>query len=246
MENCEKKMNQYYYRLKEGCDDKSICQYMRLDYFIQLLETSKYCVMRRRTFDDANESFQNKKLAFGFTYVGDNNLSKAKTKETERLIPYTDIINCPTACWSKKKKESYLMWKCYAKEIGVCIKTTVHNLIASLLLDFDNNLNCNKILCGSMDYLAFNPSSEEECQLFDKDISYADEEEFRFYFYLSSDDKKKDISNKAIYIPVNTKVMINEVILSPFICKDAANRLAKMIKCAYNIDVKQSDIILKK
>ena len=237
------KLNWYYYRPNEGCDDKFICQYMRLDYLIRLLEKKQYYVHRRRTFKDANESYNNYKLAFALRSVGNNCAQQPKVKE--RLIPYTDIIHCPTACWSKHERESYLMWKSYATEIGACIRTTVHNFIASLQIDLDIIRNDNKVLCGSMKYDYFRPSTIEEDQLFDKDIVYADENEFRFYFLLASDTEKKKDELKGIDVPVDTKVMIDEILLSPFICKEAANRIARMIKCAYDIDVRLSNIKLK-
>lgn len=236
-------LNGYYYLNKEGCNDKVICQYMRLDYLIQLLETKKYYVKRRRTFEDANESYKNYKLAFAFSTVGRNCAQQSKTEE--RLIPYSDIIYCPTACWSKHKRESYLMWKSYATEIGACIRTTVHHFIASLQIDLDPVRSENKVLCGSMNYDYFKPSTIEVDQLFDKDIVYADENEFRFYFHLASDSKKKKDENNGVYVPVDTNVMIDEILLSPFICKDAADRIARMINYAYNIKVKQSNVKLK-
>jgi hypothetical protein len=237
------KLNWYYYRPDEGCDDKFICQYMRLDYLIRLLEKKQYYVKRRRTFEDANESYKNIKLAFALGSIGNNCTQQPKVKE--RLIPYTDIIHCPTACWSKHERESYLMWKSYATEIGACIRTTVHNFIASLQIDLDIIRNDNKVLCGSMKYDYFRPSTIEEHQLFDKDIVYADENEFRFYFLLASDTEKKKDEIKGIDVPVDTKVMIDEILLSPFICKEAANRIARMINYAYDIDVRLSNIKLK-
>ena len=238
------KLNWYYYRPDEGCDDKFICQYMRLDYLIQLLEKKQYYVKRRRTFKDAYESYENNKLAFAPWPVGNNCTPQPKELQ-ERLIPYTDIMHCPTACWSKHERESYLMWKSYATEIGACVRTTVHNFIASLQIDLNIIENENKVLCGSMKYDYFRPSTIEGDQLFDKDIVYADENEFRFYFLLASDAEKKIEENKGIYIPVDTKVMIDEILLSPFICKEAGDKIARMIKCAYDIDVKLSNINIK-
>lgn len=236
-----KKLNWYYYRDKDGCGDMSICQYMRLDYLIRLLETNQYYINRRKHFVDANESHSNKgiKFAFGLSNIK----TKSLRKPAERLIPYKDLVSCPTSCWTMCEHESYLMWKCYATEVGACIKTTVHNFIASLEIDLDETNEDNKVLCGSMDYqdnLLF--SFDEEKQLFDKDFAFADEKEFRFYFLLNSTFSE---SPEAINIPVNTEVMIDEVLLSPFIVKEAADKIARMMNCAYNIDVKQSKIKLK-
>lgn len=235
------KFNWFYYRQSDGCEDKFICQYLRLDYLLQLLETGKYYVRRRKYFEDANEKYY-KSLKFMFVPVpfGENVISQPKS--IERIIPYTKIVDCPTSCWSKRKEENYLMWKCYATEMGACIRTTTHNFIASLKQDFSENSE-NLVICGSMDYKKLKPSFEEEKQLFDKDKAYSEEKEFRFYFHLPSCDTNKD--EKGILVPVDTKVMIDDILISPFMCKDAADKLARMIKCAYGIEAEQSRIKIK-
>jgi hypothetical protein len=215
---------------------------MSLDYLIRLLETHKYYVRRRREFDDANESYENVKLAFPIAPA--KNYNSQDQELTKRIIPYFDIIHCPTSCWTKNEDESFLMWKSYATEVGARIKTTVHSFIASIELDLEQD-GMNKVVCGSMSYKKdLIPSSNELGQLFNKDKAYSAENEFRFYFHISSDSDKK--STKYHLIPVNTYVMIDEILLSPFICKEAADKLARMVKCTYGIEnVKQSNIRLK-
>ena len=234
------KMNGYYYRQKDGENDMLICQYMRLDYLIQLLKTQKYYVNRRHQFIDANEV--NNRIKFKFNLKPSINNTISSTKKVERFFSTHEIELLPTACWTKRKQESFLMWKSYATEMGACIKTTKHNVIASIKTDITEQSE-NLVICGSMDYKSFKPSLDEEKQLFDKDIAYAEEKEFRFYFHFPSYDTNKDAN--AITIPVDTKIMIDEIILSPFICKDAANEISQMITDKYNIDVKQSEIKLK-
>lgn len=236
-------MNYYYFRPEDGPEDRIITQYMRLDYLIQLLETRKYYVSRRREFIDANEKYQNIKLSVPITPAHKENYPNTKQESIDRMISYFDIIHCPTSCWTKNERESFLMWKSYATEIGACIKTTIHNFVASLELNLEQN-GQSKVICGSMCYGKFIPSSDELKQLFDKDVFYTDENEFRFYFDLSDDTEKK--STDYCLIPVDTKVMIDEIILSPFICEKSADKLARMIKCCYGIEnVKQSNIKLK-
>ena len=236
-------MKWYFFRHKEGCNDLNICQYMRLDYLIKLLETKKYYIKRRRTFEDANESYRNNKLAFPFQQVGNN--SPQQVGSEKRIIPYSNIINCPTACWAKYEHENFLMWKSYSSEVGVCIKTTVHRFISSLDINLGINENENKVLCGSMDYKQnVVPSTIEDCQLFVKDIVYENEEEYRFYFLLATDTSIKN-EEKGIYVPVDINLMIDEILLSPFISKETADRIARMIKSDYDIDVKQSSIKVK-
>lgn len=241
MANINNKFNWYYYKPSDGPENIAICQYMRLDYLIQLLETKNYYVSRRREYIDANESYQNIKLSVSIAPAHKENYPQQDI--IERIIPYFDIIHCPTSCWTKNTEESYLMWKSYATEIGARIQSTVYNFVASLELNLDEGGD-NKVVCGSMNYNKNLLSSNELMQLFGKDIVYSDENEFRFYFHLSDDIDKK--STQFRLIPVNTTVMIDEIILSPFICKEAADKLALMIKCCYGIEnVKQSNIKLK-
>lgn len=232
--------NGYYYRLKDNRDDRFICQYMRLDYLIQLLETQYYYANRRKNFNDAKEINNEVKMIFNPKSVWKKN--KYSPKAPERTFSYKQIENCPTACWSKNKREDFLIWKCYATEIGACIKSTVYKVIDSIKIRHSKESN-NWIICGSMDYTNIKPSLDVEKQLFDKDKAYSSEKEFRFYFHLPSCDTNDNAS--GILIPVNTNVMIDEIILSPFIRKETANSLARMIKKAYNIEVKQSSIKLK-
>lgn len=215
---------------------------MRLDHLIHMLETHNYYVSRRRVFDDANECYENAKLAFPIAPAKEYGLPKQELGE--RIIPYFDIIHCPTSCWTKNTEEQYFMWKMYATEIGVCVKSTVHHLIASLNLNLEQDGN-NKIICGSMNYKEkIIPSTKERSQLFDKDRAYAAEDEFRFYFHLGDDTNKKTTNH--ILISIDKKTMIDEIVLSPFICKEVADKLARMIKCSYGInDVKQSNINIK-
>lgn len=90
-----------------------------------------------------------------------------------------------------------------------------------------------------MNYYKDKDLTGEERQLFGKNLVYADEDEFRFYFHLAFD---ADKTTEGVYVPVNTNLMINEVLLSPFICKDTAKSLAEMIRCHYNIDANPSSI----
>lgn len=241
MDNIKNKFNWYYYNPSDGPEDRVICQYMRLDYLIQLFETQNYYVSRRREYNDANESYQNFKLSVPIAPAHKEICSKQDI--SERIIPYFDIIHCPTSCWTKNTEESFLMWKSYATEIGARIKSTVYNFVASLEINLEEGGD-NKVVCGSINYNKVLLSSDELKQLFGKDVVYSDENEFRFYFHLAEDTDKK--STKYRLIPVNTTVMIDEVVLSPFLCKEAADRLSRMIKCCYGIDnVKQSSIKLK-
>jgi hypothetical protein len=96
-----------------------------------------------------------------------------------------------------------------------------------------------------MEYKEHTLSTIEEEQLFNKSLYYSEEDEFRFYFHIKS--KEGIESNKDfIRIPIDTTVLIDEILLSPFIGKEAANKFARVIKCSYGIDnVRQSNIKIR-
>lgn len=236
------KLNWYYYHPNDGPTDKVICQYMRLDYLIQLLETNKLYAKRRRENNDANEGYYKNYLEFGFSIADENGVSN--TESPKRDFTYKDIVDCPISCWTKTERESYLMWKSYAGDTGVRIKSSIHNLVASLQLVLEKDGN-NKVCCGSMNYCQnFLPSNDEEHQMFSKDEVYSDEDELRFYFILSDDSNRKCTTHRLI--PIDPNVLIDEILLSPFLCKEAADKLARMIKCSYGFEnVEQSKIKIK-
>lgn len=236
------KLNWYYYHPNDGPTDRIICHYMRLDYLLQLLETNKLYAKRRRENNDANEGYYKKYLEFGFSVANKNAISYAENPK--RNLTYKDIVDCPISCWTRTERESYLMWKSYAGETGVRIKSSIHKLIASLQLDLEKE-GVDKVYCGSMNYCKnFLPSNDEEKHFFSKDEVYADEDEFRFYFVMADDIDRKDTSHRLI--PIVPNVMIDEILLSPFLCKDAANKLARMIKCSYGFENVEQSIIKNK
>lgn len=236
------KLNWYYYHPNDGPTDRVICQYMRLDYLLQLLETRQLYAKRRRENDDTNEGYYNKLLEFRVSVASNGGTSHTENQQCN--LSYKDIVNCPISCWTKTERESYLMWKSYAGETGVRIKSSIHNLIASLQLNLGKDSK-DKVYCGSMNYCKdLLPSTDEEKQFFGKDEVYADEDEFRFYFALSDDFDRKGTTHRLV--PVDPKVMIDEILLSPFLCKEAANKLVRMIKCSYGFEnVEQSKIKIK-
>lgn len=229
-------MKGYWFRPEDGDKDIPIRQYIRLDYLIHLLETRKYYAKRRYKFNDRNESYYNINLEFKYNPVG-NNVLPSLNKE-KRMMTLKEIIDCPTACWTKNENESYLMWKSYASEMGACIISSVYSVINSLGVEFTQDGE-NRLLLGSMEYTSCCQSAIEEHQFFLKNISFADENEFRFYFDFKSGIMKGE---DYILIPIDIHTLIKKVQLSPFINREAADKLARMLFCSYNINVSPSNI----
>ena len=242
--NDDKLENGYWYSKGQKIEDIKIRQYMRLDHLIQLLETGMYHANRRKTYTtiDNNEGYDRLKIEFTFTPVGSS--IPPQPKSNEEFITFKETVECPTSCWTKKEHESYLMWKNYATEMGACIESTVGRLVSSLKIDF-SHMSENKLICGNMNYTKNFSSTTEEARLFNKSLYYSDEEEFRFYFHIKSAERIESTKN-YVRLPIDTKVLIDEILLSPFIGKEAVNKFARVIKCSYGIDnVRQSNIKIR-
>lgn len=244
-----KKINYYLTPTDEEIkkdNDITIYQYMRLDYLFDLLENQKYYAKKRYTFIDYNEKTFNLKdyfITYGtFSDPKDKRAIETTKKEDDNCyITFKESTEMPVSCWTKKGTESFMMWKVYGKVMGVRIKSTVLNFIASIKEDVSLNSN-NKILCGSIRYVDNLSDNGEVGVYLNKHKSYSDEKEFRFYFNF----KDKDKRNEFILIDVDPKVMIDEICFSPFINETAVKAFTEMIKEKYGIEnVKHSNMRIK-
>lgn len=225
-------MKGYWYNIKEGGSDKPICHYMRFDHFLQLMETGKLFVTKRRCFEgDSNERYYDKRFEFAFSIANSN--TPTKNKFTNRMMTFREIVECPVSCWNKSVEESYTMWKAYATEVGVCIRTTVKRFVESIIVEDSPIDSFDRLICGSMNYVEHPNSDNELGQLFNKYYGYSDENEFRFYLDLKNGVEHFD---DHILVPIDTRYLIEEILVSPFICKEASDKIARMIHCSYGIE----------
>ena len=225
----------------EGLDgNMTIRQYLKLDYLIQLLETRSYYVKRKRLFEDKREVSLPLKSLFHMQPVGiDTNANRAvnNTDETLRKFRrYKESGNYLTSCWTERVGESALMWKNFVDNQGVCIKTTINNFVAS----FKNDVF--EICCGRMSYNGYYAGQDFEEALFSKDRAFAEEREIRFYF--TQENEKESMPDEGVSMPVDPKVLIDEIILSPYIKPIEVERLKRDLSEKYDIQVLPSKIEL--
>lgn len=228
-----------YYQLMDGVDaNTEIRQYMDLDYLLRLLETRSYYVKQKQEFPDMYESRLPLKAMFKLQPVGHGNDKEPHTDNTDsldRMRKITDSGSMLTACWTERRGESALMWKNFTTKMGVCIKSTISNVVASFTIDdYD-------ICCGRMSYSGFNSEQGLTEILFSKGRAYQEEKEIRFYF--TTKNCLATCSNTCI--PVLPEVMIDEIVLSPYIEPMAREVLRQMISEKYNLKVTSSKIELK-
>lgn len=219
--------------------DTPIHRYLSLNHFIDMMEHQRLYVNRRKDFNDATERY----IPFywpGFLEpVGEN-----IPPQPDRTQYYQDIrkeysrwANMPTLCWTLATNENYLMWKGYTGEIGVCIVSTIRKFITSIQDSKDFKKKECIIHLGQMLYNGFSSINTESLPFW-KGREFASENELRFYFAIEGDTDK----DNHVFIPINRSMLINKLIITPFVCSTTAKVLADMLRTKYKINVSSSKI----
>ena len=125
-----------YFLLMDGVDsEEEIYQYMDLDYLLRLLESRSYFVKQKRFFPDFHESFLPLKSIFKPQPIFRKCEKPIKVEIEEALVrlrQFRESGTMLTACWTKHRGENALMWRNFTNKMGICIKSSIHNFMASL------------------------------------------------------------------------------------------------------------------
>lgn len=207
--------------------DEPICQYLDLDYLLNLLSTSKYFVRCKNCFPDKNEILPPLKSMFP-VYQADSKPDKCILERdmknfSDKLEACKERGSLPASCWTVRDRESMLMWTSYTTKLGVCIKSTVRRFVTAI--DYSGY----ELMYGLMSYHGY--SFYQDSELFSKDPAFADEKELRFYFVPK---ESADMPKDNVFLPVRPFELIDEIILSPFITPKAASELSAMLKEKYD------------
>ncbi len=219
--------------------DTKICRYLSLDHFIDMMECHRFYVNRRKAFDDVNERYIPFHWSGFLMPVGENIPPQPDRSQfwQDTRIEYSRWANMPTLCWTLTTQESYLMWKGYTDEIGICIVSSIGRFLNSILDGKDFHKSKCIVHCGQMIYNGYFSMNMEEMPFW-KGVEYVSENELRFYFEIK-DDTNEDTH---IYIPINYSTLIDKIIISPFVCSRTATALSEMISERYKISVSLSKI----
>lgn len=224
--------------------DTSICQYMRLDHFISLMESKEYFVHHRRAFNDSFEMQLPLANMFPIHEAGKDVAPEILENKLKimfgKLRENYENGKLLASCWCLQSHENFLMWHYYASKIGVCVKSTVHRFLTAL--DLADYIVCS----GKMVYKGYNFDNND--LLFTKDRGYECESEYRFYFMPKDDSNKNDGNNKnelkPIRIKADTSILIDKVIVSPYIDIRTSNEICVMLRNNYNICISPSKLRL--
>ena len=214
--------------------DQEIYHYLNIDYFLEQLYRGEFYVGRKDLFNDITEARLPLDQLFLPTEANRPLSSSDKfniEQNYKKYEAYKEYSKSFVSCWTVNRKDDYLMWNVYAKQYGVCIVSTVHDFIRSLNQDRlqNYNLKYNKVA-----YRRYSFSDPLDKLLFQKLPLYSSEKEFRFIF-TPKDDKDKE--KRHIWIPFDCKVMIKEVVLSPFFSINTTKFLKEIIKERFGLKV---------
>lgn len=221
-----------------------IYRYMAFNHLLSMLSNKQLYVANRSTFSDSTEQgyMRNLKNELPLSVVlRSKNKTKLSSKKLmeKRNSAYKICISCWTKDIHTYGDESFLMWKCYAKEKVYCrIKTTIQDLInsiSSVNLGYD-------ILLSEVNYISTDNKfigNNIQNYLFRKPTAYMGEQEIRLCVLTEND---------FILLNIDPFTAIKEVLISPFIDKDLSAILINHLETRFplkNIPIRKSSIIEK-
>lgn len=236
-------MNEKYnvFYLSKDQSDTMICQYLSLNNFITHLHRQQYYVRRKSLFEDINEKALPMKLLFKPTLAihdtelsseEKNYLSKSVEEQSEKLTQYSDVSKSFVSCWTLKIKPDNFMWETYASKFGVCVISTIFNVVASFK---NKDFQEYKVYCAPVTYKEPSYNDEPDELSFVKRPLYKSEAELRFLFEPKN---KEFLSKENIWLPYEPNVMIDEVVLSPYWSSSTANFLISSVKDIFGLTVR--------
>lgn len=193
----------YRYDMDDICPNQILSRYMSINSLIHILN-GKFYVSKKEYFDDKLENDTNK-IQFCFKEFGEESAERI----TNNLKIWGQVKEISkhllTSCWTLKKNEDFLMWSSYTDRFnGVMIKAPLENILSSFI---------NPPLCKvAKIYYQDKPSFDSvDNVLFFKSNHFKHEEEIRLYFRCNNSE-----AQQGEKFDVNPSVMIDEIILSPF------------------------------
>ena len=218
-----------------------ICQYMDIDYLIALLSKNKYYIKRKKFFIDKLEKSIPFKTCcvlnqYGKKFTPEQNARQESLIQLSRR--YEDISSMLlTSCWTERVTENALMWDRNGERRKACIKSTKGDFVNAFgQMEYT-------IWCGKMLYEYMHTSIISDDIIWYKEPYFSDEREIRFYF--SKEFSKvipDDRTDDHVLLSVNINCLIKEIVLSPYIKREEAEKIQNSFQKKYSITTKLSEI----
>lgn len=207
----------------QDCLSKEIVRYTSVENLRLILNGHLHLTIRK-DFVDKREAGKFKNKGFIFRLEPVDNENKICWNHLDEKIAYSRNIH--TSCWSQNTREDVLMWKAYNASIR--IKTSIKKILDAINTDY-----VDMVFCNAIEYKSEQPLYNVVDAMFCKNKAYHNENEFRFYF-----DGVKDN-----YCIINPQGLIDNVMVSPFISREAKLLLEYVSNEFPNLNITESSII---
>lgn len=223
--------------VKDFNNNTKIYRYMDFDCFLQILDKQFYVSTKKQFADcyDAGKKIPINDISKNFLMVcGEKQTNLKQYTVSEISEAFKNSQNYLASCWTLSK-DNILMWQAYTHgNCGICIESTIGNVIASL---DSKSINPYLICCSPMYYNGYSNLTEVEEILFKKLNIYRGEDEIRFYFLsgkVKSNTKDLDAIAKNNVFKIKPEVLIDNVFLSPFMRGNSAKLLKGNLEECYD------------
>ncbi len=188
--------------------------------------------------------------------INDSRIVKKKLQSINSTIEKTKLSSYLSS-WSLDTEESYALWKIYLdnSKLGVAISTTatkLENSIISTNYNFVDKLFLKKV--EYTNHIKYEQLLDNEFNIKDidqiicsKSTFYRYENEARLYTRIDNKTNNSKVK-KGIYLKIKPNILIDEIILSPFIREwalDSFGELVKKLLPDKNLEISKSDILEK-
>jgi hypothetical protein len=212
--------------------DKPIWKYLDFWKFLNLLDTKSLYFSNAIGFGDNHEGripivvqemMLENDVKKGVTHGRDN------INFVERVTRKLTFISS----WTYNNKESFALWKMYAKDkTGIAIKTNLQNLKSSF------SKTEKEIYIGEINYFDKNNFNYDTSNLFYPSLVkldyYSYENEIRCITSISPEERKDDNDNGRL-IEVNLEELIKTIYISPN-SKPEFKKMIELLKKEYNLN----------
>jgi hypothetical protein len=248
------------YNITKNEFNSSIWRYLDFSKFMNLLENSNIFFPIVDLFEDKLEGFHN---ALGendyYDVTNEGQIIKIDSALDERQIENSQLFkgysshhvdalrkSVGVSCWRFSEHESHAMWKVFlSSNEGVAIRTTFNDISKGIKCSKENQNIC----IGKVNYVDFKknkiPIDNMFNPLFHKNIHFKNEEELRILAYeVNNIDKGTfEIGNlkemhPGITLEFDYKVIIKEIIVSPYAPEWFFDLVKKLCIDKYELDVK--------
>jgi len=206
----------------------TIWKYFDLSSFLYLLLYKQLVFRRMDQFEDKLEGTIPEKARKEYEQYLVKMLTS--TEAFDRVGTEVELIKrykmwCYVNCWTINNFENYALWKLYAKDEGVAVKTTIKNLTDAVIYDHTIIKNNQPIIVRDVNYNGLGYTDVNQDNVYSTKYSaYSYESELRLFFKNQRPLKNRD---KCIYPDYNTEVvkytkvdlakLIDGVVISPFV-----------------------------